>query len=129
MKTKYLLDNLQSRLSSSPWESSPKLFTQKFRVFRAEVFQSIFTEVPSLEEFSVKLVKSRRVSVTINNIEGSFGDPSSDNYKSWLIEANLKSPEAELVERCLNFLCEPGYWQDLTYQVTRQQLKEKGILK
>lgn len=86
---------------SSQWKKENPSFEQN-------LIQSLFVDLPRLEEFSFTLINAGNHFVTVNHTLSLINVYSfSPEFKSWLVEVNLKGFEFSLMLRCLPFFSKP----------------------
>lgn len=130
MTTQEAITNYKKEFDNYPPDHQNTEWIGRMRSLRADLFNALFSEISTLEEFSVEHSGLGRTKVTINHIPALLiRNPKNDDYKSWLIEMNIKERELHLIQEVLPFVSISSLiTPNVRYTFSREELKQQGIL-
>lgn len=121
MKTNLIQDWMTLFYENHPTRSREG--TKLKQLFKLKVATVLFTSVPNLNTCAITYLESGCVEISINGSSFMTQNGKKDNYKSWIVETNLKEAEVELVRQYLPFFTDPiAIVPNQKYEVTRDQV-------
>lgn len=89
--------------SSSSDQKSIQSLKQEYKELQQDLLTNLFAEIPTLNEFKISGLWYQKAQViSVNQISAVTNDSiQSEEYKSWLVEVNLKSSEMDLLNKTM----------------------------